>query len=85
MPSRNAARVPVDRRSGKRVAMTYRIPAFRTTFALLCTAHALAQDPPDATDDLLAPPHISLVEGAATLDRDGTIVSADAGLILAIV
>jgi hypothetical protein len=63
--------------------MTYRTPTFLTAFALLCAAHALAQDPPDATDDLLAPPHISIVEGAATLDRDGTIVSADAGLILA--
>jgi hypothetical protein len=63
--------------------MTHRIPASFAALALLCATHAVAQDPPASTGDLLAPPHISLVEGAATLDRDGSIVPADAGLILA--
>lgn len=62
--------------------MTDRIPAFLAALVLLSATHAVAQDPPSATDDLPAPPHISLVEGAATLDRDGSIVPADAGLIL---
>ena len=50
--------------------------------AILCTAAAVAAQDPD-TDDLFAPPHLSIVEGAATLDRDGALVPAEAGQILA--
>jgi hypothetical protein len=64
--------------------MTYRLPArFLIVVALLVwtSTVAAAQDPD--TDDLLAPPHLSIVDGAANLDRDGALVAAEIGQILA--
>lgn len=53
--------------------------AAAASVALLATP-AAAQDPD--TGELLAPPHLSVVDGPAHFDRDGVLVPAEAGQIL---